>query len=149
MSTAHHSGIPPNRINTKPSFTPLKGLPATLKPGRGDAILPGLFNSDTAILKMSSLTEKQKHHLRGLGHKLKPVVMIGAQGYTPAVRTELDLALTRHELLKVRVNSGDRDRRDETVMQLCSDCGAQLVQRIGNIALLYRRNPDKPRITLP
>ena len=98
---------------------------------------------------MSTLTEKQKHHLRGLGHKLKPVVMIGAQGYTPAVRTELDLALTRHELLKVRVNSGDRDKRGETVMQLCSDSGAQLVQRIGNIALLYRRNADKPRIELP
>ncbi len=98
---------------------------------------------------MSALTEKQKHHLRGLGHKLKPVVMIGAQGYTAAVRNELDLSLTRHELLKVRVSGGVREERDALIDQLCADSGAQLVQRIGHIALLYRRHPDKPRLVLP
>jgi RNA-binding protein len=98
---------------------------------------------------MSSLTEKQKHRLRGLGHKLKPVVMIGAAGYTPAVRNELDLSLARHELLKVRVNTGDREARDELIKQLCAETAAQLIQRIGNIALLYRRNPDKPRRIAP
>ena len=98
---------------------------------------------------MSSLTEKQKQHLRGLGHKLKPVVMIGNAGYTPAIRNELDLSLTRHELLKVRVSVGDREARDELINQLCAETTAQLVQRVGNIALLYRRNPDKPRLILP
>lgn len=98
---------------------------------------------------MSPLTEKQKRHLRGLGHKLKPVVMIGAHGYTPAVSNELGLALTRHELLKVRISSGDREARDRLITQLCDEAAAQLVQRIGNIALLYRRNPDKPRLVLP
>ena len=98
---------------------------------------------------MSSLTEKQKQHLRGLGHKLKPVVMIGNAGYTPAIRNELDLSLTRHELLKVRVSVGDREARDELINQLCAETTAQLVQRIGNIALLYRRNTDKPRLVLP
>ena len=98
---------------------------------------------------MPSLTEKQKHHLRGLGHKLKPVVMIGNAGYTPAIRNELDLSLTRHELLKVRVSVGDREARDDLIDQLCAETAAQLVQRIGNIALLYRRNPDKQRVVLP
>jgi RNA-binding protein len=98
---------------------------------------------------MPSLTEKQKQHLRGLGHKLKPVVMIGNAGYTPAVRNELELALTRHELLKVRVSVGGREARDTLIARLCSESAAQLVQRIGNIALLYRRNPDKPRVVLP
>ena len=98
---------------------------------------------------MPSLTEKQKHHLRGLGHKLKPVVMIGNAGYTPAVRNELDLALARHELLKIRVSVGEREARDALIEQLCADTAAQLVQRIGNIALLFRRNPDKPRVALP
>ena len=98
---------------------------------------------------MSTLTEKQKQHLRGLGHKLKPVVMIGNAGYTPAVRNELDVSLTRHELLKVRVSIGDREARDALIGRLCDDSTAHLVQRIGNIALLYRRNPDKPRIALP
>jgi RNA-binding protein len=98
---------------------------------------------------MSPLTEKQKRHLRGLGHKLKPVVMIGAQGFTSAVSNELDLALARHELLKVRISAGDREARDRLITQLCDEAAAQLVQRIGNIALLYRRNPDKPRLVLP
>ena len=88
---------------------------------------------------MQSLTEKQKRHLRGLGHKLKPVVMIG---------NALDHSLTHHELLKVRISTGDRVVRDELVLRLCIDTDAQLVQRIGNIALLYRRNPDNPHITL-
>jgi RNA-binding protein len=98
---------------------------------------------------MSSLTEKQKHHLRGLGHKLKPVVTIGNAGYTPAVRNELELSLTRHELLKIRVSVGDRGARDALIEKLCTETAAQLVQRVGNIALLYRRNPDKPRLVLP
>jgi RNA-binding protein len=98
---------------------------------------------------MSSLTEKQKHYLRGLGHKLKPVVIIGAQGYTAAVRNELDLSLARHELLKVRVSAGDRAARDALIEQMCEESTANLIQRIGNIALLYRRHPDKPRVALP
>lgn len=98
---------------------------------------------------MSSLTEKQKHYLRGLGHKLSAVVMVGTAGYTQAVRNELDLSLSRHELLKVRISVGDRAARDALIKQLCADSAAQLVQRIGNIALLYRRNPKRPRVTLP
>jgi RNA-binding protein len=100
-------------------------------------------------MKISSLTERQKRHLRGLGHRLKPVVTIGSAGYTPAVRNELDLSLSHHELLKVRVGAGDRQARDSLIGQLCADSDAQLVQRIGNVALLYRRNPDKPRLALP
>lgn len=98
---------------------------------------------------MSSLTEKQKRHLRGLGHKLKPVVMIGAGGFTAAVRNELDLSLTRHELLKVRISAGEREARDDLIVRLCAETAAQLVQCIGNIALLYRHNQEKPRLVLP
>ena len=98
---------------------------------------------------MSALTEKQKRHLRGLGHKLKPVVMIGAGGFSAAVCKELDISLTRHELLKVRLSAGEREARDAVIIRLCAETAAQLVQRIGNVALLYRRNPDKPRLVLP
>ena len=98
---------------------------------------------------MPTLTEKQKRHLRGLGHKLKPVVMIGAGGFSATVRNELDLSLTRHELLKVRLSVGEREAREALILRLCAETAAQLVQRVGNIALLYRRNPDKPRLVLP
>lgn len=98
---------------------------------------------------MLKITEKQKRHLRSLGHVLRPVVIIGAHGYTESVRTELDMSLRHHELLKVRVGAGEREARDLIVSQLCLDMQAVLVQRIGHIALIYRPNANKSRITLP
>src|SRR3569832_2677720 len=98
---------------------------------------------------MSYLTEKQKRHLRSLCHRLKPVGIIGAHGYTEAVLAELDTSLQRHELMKVRGSVGERETRDLIISLFCVVLGVVLVQRIGHIALIYRANRDKPRITLP
>jgi len=95
-----------------------------------------------------SLSEHQKRQLRKLGHTLKPVIMIGANGLTDAVCNETDLSLAHHELLKVKVSGADRDERDAMIETLCQRCAAELVQRIGNIALVYRRNPENPKIHL-
>mgnify|MGYP001812752752 FL=1 len=97
-----------------------------------------------------TLSESQKKYLRGLGHALKPVVMIGDAGLTEGVRAELESSLEHHELIKVRVKVGDRGERDRVIMTLCDTGNAELVQRIGNMALLYRENPEKKkRIQLP
>lgn len=95
-----------------------------------------------------SLSENQKRQLRKLGHTLKPVVIIGANGLTDAVCNETDLSLAHHELLKIKVNAADRDERDAIIESLCQRCPAELVQRIGHIALVYRRNPENPKIHL-
>ena len=95
------------------------------------------------------LSESQKKHLRGLGHGLKPVVMVGDAGLSEAVLAEFLSCLEHHELIKVRVKVGDRRERDSIIVKLCESGDAQLVQRIGNMALLYRENPDKKRIQLP
>lgn len=95
------------------------------------------------------LNEKQKRHLRALGHKLKPVVLTGGAGLTEAVYREIDAALAHHELIKVRVNAEDREDRDAMIMEICGHSEAELIQRIGHIALLYRRNEERPRIQLP
>src|SRR3569623_3480136 len=131
------------------SFTALKGLAATLKRRRRGVILCGLFSMLTEFLLMPKLTEKHKRHLRSLGHKLKPVVIIGNHGYTAAVRAELETSIQHHELLKVRVSVGERTARDTVINRFCADVGAELVQRIGHIALIYRPNPDTPRLALP
>lgn len=94
------------------------------------------------------LSEKQKRHLRGLAHQRKPVVMIGDKGLTPAVVRETDLSLAHHELLKVRVNAGDRQQRQEMLQSLCEATGASLVQTIGHVAVLYRA-AERPVIQLP
>lgn len=94
------------------------------------------------------LTEPQKRHLRKLGHTLKPVVLIGANGLTAPVHAEIETAINHHELIKVRVNAADRETRDAMVAEICAIARADLVQRIGHIALIFRRNPDKPKVAL-
>ena len=95
------------------------------------------------------LSERQKKFLRGLGHQLKPVLMIGDAGLTEAVLREFTTTIEHHELIKVRVRVSDRKGRDEIISDLCTRGGAALVTRIGNVALLYRRNEEKPKIRLP
>jgi len=96
-----------------------------------------------------TLTESQKKYLRGLGHALKPIVMVGDSGLTDAIIAELNVCLDHHELVKVRVKVGDRQGRDDIIAKLCSDGSAALVQRTGNMALLYRENSEKKKIHLP
>lgn len=96
-----------------------------------------------------SLKEKQKKHLRRLAHDLDPVLLTGTAGLTPGLLAELNSTLEHHELLKVRVRAADRDSRDELILALCAESGAELVQRIGHVAVLWRPNPERRRITLP
>lgn len=96
-----------------------------------------------------SLSEPQKKYLRGLGHQLHPLILIGDAGLSESVLNEFATTLEHHELIKVRVRSGDRRGRDEVIRQLCQQGPAELVTRIGNVALLYRHNKDRPCITLP
>ena len=95
------------------------------------------------------LSESQKKHLRGLGHQLKPVIMVGDAGLTEAVMNEFLGAIDHHELIKVRVRAGDRRLRDDIIRQMCEKADASLITRIGNVALLYKQNPEKSRIRLP
>jgi RNA-binding protein len=95
------------------------------------------------------LTDTQRKHLRRLGHDRDPVVLVGQAGLGPNLVAELDRALTDHELVKVRARVGDRDERDRILEQLATATGAELVQRIGHVALYYRRNLERTRILLP
>ncbi len=96
-----------------------------------------------------AFSESQKKYLRGLGHALKPVVMVGEPGLTDTVRAEFESSLEHHELIKIRVKVGNREERDRIIASLCETASAELVQRIGNMALVYRENPDRKRIRLP
>jgi RNA-binding protein len=90
-----------------------------------------------------TLTEAQKKYLRGLGHQKKPLIIVGDAGLSESLLAEYETTLSHHELIKVRVRVGDRETRDSIIEKLCSVSAAELVQRIGNVALLYRANPDK------
>lgn len=95
------------------------------------------------------LTPSQRRYLRGLAHPLKPVLLLGGKGVTPSVLAELNHALDDHELIKVKLSGADRDERESSLAQLIDASGAEPVQRIGHVAVLYRRNTEQPGIALP
>lgn len=96
-----------------------------------------------------ALSKRARSHLRRLSHPLRPVVMIGGKGLSTAVLAELDRALEHHELVKVQLAIDDREARAEAARELASRTASEIVQQIGKIACLYRRNADAPRIALP
>jgi RNA-binding protein len=95
------------------------------------------------------LSNSQTRYLRGLAHAQKPIVMIGGKGVTDAVIAELEHALRDHELVKVQVAIDDREQRATAADELAMRTGAEIVQRIGKVVVVYKRNADDPQIALP
>jgi RNA-binding protein len=95
------------------------------------------------------LDGKQRRYLRALGHHIKPVVQIGADGATGGVTQALDRALTTHELVKVRVLAKSADDIEELAEALAAGTSSAHAQTLGRTLLFYRAHPKKPRIVLP
>ena len=95
------------------------------------------------------LSEKQKKHLRGLAHALKPVSRLGSAGITEPFLTELETTLAHHELIKLKATAANRTERDAAIDSIVVRTGAQLIARIGNVAVLYRPCPSGARLQIP
>jgi RNA-binding protein len=89
-----------------------------------------------------SLPESLKRELRGRGHSLKPVVSIGNAGLSKAVLREIELSLEHHELMKIKISGADREARSAMIDQICTTFGADLIQAIGHVALIYREKAE-------
>src|SRR5690606_38881148 len=87
-----------------------------------------------------ALSSEQKKAFKRIGHHLKPVVMVSENGITEGVLAELNRALDDHELIKIRVSAGDREAKQELITEICAASKAELVQVIGKMAILLRRN---------
>lgn len=85
-----------------------------------------------------SLSQKERKQFRTIAHQLKPVLTLGDAGLSDGILEELEGRLEDHELIKVKVNAESREERAALVDELCAESGAELVQRTGHIALLYR-----------
>ncbi|MEC9442764.1 MAG: ribosome assembly RNA-binding protein YhbY [Myxococcota bacterium] len=97
--------------------------------------------------EQTSLNNAQRRFLRGLGHQLNPIVQVGQRDISENLIANVEAGLKAHELIKVKVHDGDR--LDETAERLCKETGAEVVQKIGKVLLLWRRNKEEPKITLP
>jgi RNA-binding protein len=89
------------------------------------------------------LAAAQKMNLRGQAHHLKPLVIVADKGLVETVMAEIERALNDHELIKVKLR-GDREARKAWAQRIASQCGAELVQSIGQVACFYRKHPEKP-----
>ncbi|MBO9680597.1 MAG: YhbY family RNA-binding protein [Acidovorax sp.] len=92
------------------------------------------------------LTPAQRKVHRAEAHHLDPIVMIGGDGLTPAVKKEADAALKAHGLIKVRVFSDDRAAREAMLQTLADDLDAAPIQHIGKLLVLWRPIPEKERV---
>ncbi len=95
------------------------------------------------------LTQSQLRFLRAQAHHLNPVVLLGQNGLTENVLTEIDGALEHHELIKVRVPGMDREQKHAVIQTISERTGSVLVQQLGHVATLYRHRTRNPGIILP
>lgn len=99
-----------------------------------------------------TLTKKQIKHLRGLGHKLNPLVLIGKEGINDSLIQAVETELCNHELIKVKIGTNSSVNKKKAAEIIPEATQSELVQLIGKTLTLYRANPKKPkdkRVYLP
>ena len=89
-----------------------------------------------------SLDNKKKRELKSQAHHLKVIIQVGQHGVSESLVAETDNALNTHELIKVQIQSDDRDERKAAAAELVAKTNAELVHTIGKIFVLYRQNKD-------
>jgi len=94
------------------------------------------------------LSNKQKQHLKGLAHSLKPVVQLGSNGLTEGVIAEIENALAFHELIKVKVATSDREMKKLIIEAIVRETESVQVQTIGHVLVIYKPS-DEQKIVLP
>jgi RNA-binding protein len=99
-------------------------------------------------MKAVILNSRQRKFLRARAHPLNVVVTIGAKGLTEAVKEEVELALSIHELIKIKLPADDKSVKQAMLDQMSKDLNAAQVQLIGRVGILFRP-AKKPLITLP
>ncbi|WP_323841668.1 MULTISPECIES: YhbY family RNA-binding protein [unclassified Moraxella] len=87
--------------------------------------------------KMQDLKE-----LRGIGHHLNPVVIVGGNGLTNTLIEEIERALHDHELIKIKIPAGSADERKECANAIADATKSQIIHHIGRMVLLLRKNPE-------
>jgi RNA-binding protein len=131
----------------------LKNAPGSSPYPVPEAIPKGVGFQDRAEgSDMEKLEGLQRKYLRGLAHRLKPVVFIGQKGLTPEVLSSAGKALERHELIKVKFNDfKGKDEKTEISGRIAKETGAENVGMIGHTVVFYRQqeDPEKRNISLP
>ena len=89
------------------------------------------------------ITTKQRAFLRGLGNALDPVMQIGKDGITDNVLNGVNLLLEARELVKFKMLKNCDEDAKTLANEIARRVGADVVQVIGNIFILYKRSTRK------
>jgi RNA-binding protein len=92
----------------------------------------------------ASLPGLQLRRLKSLGQRLDPLVHVGKGGLTEALVASVDSALADHELIKVKFDARKEEKKT-LAPELAARTGSHVVQRVGNVVVLYRAHPDPER----
>ncbi len=92
------------------------------------------------------LTKEHIHALKGLAHPMKPVLIMGDKGVTDSFLAEAERAIEYHELIKIRIAGEDRDAKKAIAAEITSTLNATMIQHIGNVITLFKRNHEAPKI---
>ena len=84
-----------------------------------------------------------------MAHDLKPFVMIGQNGLSESVLTEIDSTMLKHELIKIKLRVENRDEKQNIIERIIDFSQAELIQVIGGVLVIYRPFDDNPDIILP
>jgi len=95
-----------------------------------------------------NLSNTQKKFLKGLAHKLNPVVLLGQNGLTEGVLAEIENAISHHELIKVKIATDDRETKQLIIDAIVRETESLVLAKIGHIVVLYRQSEEK-KIELP
>lgn len=95
------------------------------------------------------LTGKQRAYLRKLGQSIDPIFQVGKNGIEEAFLKQVDEALEKREIIKIKVleNSG-MDTREASDF-ICEKVGAEGIQSIGSKMVIFRQSKKKPVIEIP
>jgi len=94
------------------------------------------------------LNSSQKRQLKALANPCKNKYQLGKNELSESLIDMLDKALTAHELIKVCVQKGSTMPIMELALDISSKLNAEVVQVVGKVITLYRRNKENPKIIL-
>ncbi len=96
---------------------------------------------------MLKLNTSQRRSLAARAHHINPIVIIGKDGLSAGVMSELDKGLSNHELIKIKILNGDRKARALLLEEICQQLEAFPVNHIGKILVIYRPETEEKKTT--
>lgn len=94
-----------------------------------------------------TVNKQQLRFLKGKAHDLKPVIMIGQNGLSENLINELQQSLTHHELLKIKLPALEKNDRAELIEKLCELTGAEIIQQIGHVLVIFKQAVKKSKFS--